>query len=278
MAREKQKKTSRAAGPWRNFGIGALLCLAVYAGGSFVETPRPSSWWGLSYGIAAAVLVIATALYGLRRRMPGLAARFKLGRAQVWLDFHLWGGGLFLVLMLMHSAFQLPTGLVTWCLWLLGLWTVATGLAGRFLQLWLPRALGSGLATEALYERIPELVDELRQRAEKVAADAPETVRGLYMRHLAPVLAGPQPRWIYFIDITGGRKAQLTEVDYLRRFLGGNERERLEELAGLVRTKIDLDAQYTLERLLRVWLWAHLPPVILLIAFLVLHVFAVLYY
>ena len=178
----------------------------------------------------------------------------------------------------MHSAFRLPSGWVTWWLWLLSLWTVASGILGRLLQKWIPRVLASGLSTEVLFERIPELSEEIRQRAEKVAEAADEAVRSLYYRGLAAELAAPRRRWIYLFDITGGIGKRLGEFAHLRPLLAEEERERLEELESLYRTKLEIDAHYTLQQVLRWWLYAHLPTSFLLLVFIALHLYTVLFY
>jgi hypothetical protein len=122
---------------------------------------RPGNVWSLAYGSAAAALLVIAAALGLRRRTMKTSSKLGAGATRIWLAVHVYGSLLFLVLLLMHTGFRVPSGRLTWWLWVLSLWTVLTGVVGRVLQKWLPRLLGSGLATEVLYERIPELVDEL---------------------------------------------------------------------------------------------------------------------
>jgi hypothetical protein len=56
------------------------------------------------------------------------------------------------------------------------------------------------------------------------------------------------------------------------------EREKLDELERLYRAKLEIDAHFTLQRPLRWWLYAHLPPAIVLLALLLLHLYTVLFY
>ncbi len=267
------------AGPWAwAFVLAAAACLVLYAVGLVLWEVRPGTLLGMSYGIAAAVLLTGAALYGLRRRTMSTVSRWRLGSAAGWLRLHLYGGGLFLLLVLMHTGFRLPTGTWMWWLWLLSLWTAFSGLAGRALQLWIPRVLASGLSVEANYDRIPELVAELRQRAERLVADCDPSVQSLYARKIAPALAAPEQSATFFFDVTGGARARLKDLDYLAGLLSSAEKEKLREIERLYRAKLEIDAHYTLQRLLRVWLWFHVPPSLVLLALVVVHIFTVSYY
>lgn len=260
------------------FAAAAAVAIAAFAANVVVTDVRPGSVWGLAYGIAAAALLVAVAAYGARRRAMRAVSRLGLGSARAWLAFHVYGGILFLLLVLMHSGFRLPTGALTWWLWGLSLWTVASGLVGLALERWIPRVLASGLSTEVHYDRIPELIAAVRAQADEIAAASPAALRELYRKKIAPALAAPRRRWIYFIDITGGIRSRLRELDYLRGFLAGEERSHLEHLERLFRSKLEIDAHFTLQQALRLWLWLHVPLSALLVALVALHVFTVIYY
>ncbi len=258
--------------------LAAVLLAASYALGAAFFEVEPGSAWSLAYGVGAAALLVLTAAYGVRRRMMPAMSRWRWGRAAGWLTLHLWGGGLFLLLMLLHSGLRWPAGAVTQGLWLLGFWTVATGAAGRLLQLWIPRLLTSGLTVEVLYERIPELVEELRGRAERLAGGSHEAIQTLYEGGVATELAAPRRRWLYFMDVTGGIGRRLGEFRHVRRLLPEAERERLDELEQLLRTKLEIDAHYTLQRALRWWPVLHVPAAVVLVALLGVHLYLVLFY
>ncbi len=255
-----------------------VLCLAVFAANNLLGDVRSGNAWGLSYGAAAAILVLISAAYGVRRRTMRLATRLGAGSARVWLPVHTLAGALFLLLVLMHSGFRLPEGWVTWGLWLLSFWTVASGLLGLALQRWIPRRLTSALTMEVHYDRIAELVEETRSRAEAVAGDCGETVRGFYERRLASGFGQPRWRWRFFLDAGGGVQNRLRELDFLARRLAPEERGRLEELRRLRVSKSEIDAHYTLQRALRLWLYLHLPASMVLLALLAVHLFTVFYY
>ncbi len=264
---------------WQLGGLAALVAIAAaMAVNLTLGELTPRGPWGLAYGWAAAALAVASALLGARRRTLGLAARRRLGGSRAWLLFHVWGGSFFLLLMLLHTGFRVPQGQLTLWLWSLSLVTVASGFAGLAIQSWIPRVLSSGLGTEAVYERIPALVEELGKEARELAERSAEPVRDFFDRRLVASFAAPARRWAFLLDITGGIQARLREFDYLRRLLSADDRERLARLEQLFQTKLELDAHFTLQRLLRWWIYAHAPVSLLLLGLLVVHVLAVWWY
>lgn len=267
-------RAARSGAWWRLFLGGGVVAFGAVAVETALGAPGGEAWWTIGYGIAAVVLFLGAMVYGARRRMP----RRGPGASYHWVQLHVYGGTLFLLLVWLHTGFRLPAGVLGWGLWSSAVWVVATGLVGVALQKWVPRALSSGLTTEVHYDRIPELVDHVRERVEELVAAADESVRGFYRSTLAATFAGPQPRFIYFVDVTGGIQARLRHLDYLEQFLGDDDRRTLDELRSLVRAKLEMDAQYTLQKALRWWLYAHVPVAVGLTVLVAVHVFAVWYY
>lgn len=263
---------------FRRFVVASILCAAVYLANSFFSEIRASNNWGLAYGIAATVLMVAAALLGVRRRMSRIALTFRLGTAQTWQQAHLYGGALFLVLMFMHSGFRLPTGMLNWWMWILSIWVTVSGLFGVLLQKWVPKILASGLANEVLYERIPELVVEIRRTAEALAQSCSDPLRDFYTKQLAVAFSAPQRRWIYYLDITGGAHQRLKQLDYLRNVLSLDDRDKLGKLESLFKAKLELDAHFTLQKMLRWWLYLHVPASIILLILVGFHIFTILYF
>ena len=131
---------------------------------------------------------------------------------------------------------------------------------------------------EVLWERIPELVEQVRERAAVAAEKSDETLNFFYHHELEPAFSAPKARWIYYIDITGGIRSRLRDFDYLRRAIAAEQRPVLDELENCYRTKLEIDAHYTLQAALRYWLWAHTPPSLALLALVGTHVVVALTY
>lgn len=256
------------------FMAAVAVCALLFAVNAWSWEIHPGTAWGIGYGVACTVLLLAAGAYSLRRRAP----RRGPAPSKIWLRVHVYGGALFLLLVLMHSGFRLPNGFLGWALWSLSLIIVAGGLAGVLIQRWIPRLLTSGLSTEVHYQRIPELVDAVRERAEELAARADPSIREHYRRCLAGKMERPRPRAIFFVDITGGTRSDRAQMDHLGRFLAPEEKKKLDELRDLYETKVELDAHYTLQRALRWWLYGHVPFSLLLIVLVAFHIFSILYY
>lgn len=252
----------------------AIVAIAAYTMAARAGSMGPGDAGSRAFGIAALVALLASALYAGRRRTIHLIG----GSVAGWLDAHLYLGALTCLLVLLHGGLRLPSGFLTWTLWLSTVWLTISGLVGRLLQVWIPRALTSGLTTEVLYERIPEIVAANAARAERIADRADQDIRRFYTRRLADALATPRFRLIFLADITGGGRTRVEEFRYLAERFVGEERETLRELEALYRAKLELDAHHTLQRLLRVWPLTHVPVAVLLLALSLAHVLSVIYY
>jgi hypothetical protein len=256
------------------FVLSIFLCSIVFLANAIFFEVHPATTWGIAYGTAAALMMTGAALWGIRRRTMSFAP----GRSQAWVQFHVYGGTIFLILVLMHTGFRLPTGTLAWWLFACALWVFLTGIGGVFLQKTIPRILTSGLSMEVHSERIPELIEELRQRSETLVAGCTDSIQDFYRQKLAPAFAGPRPKWIYFLDITGGIHSSLKQFDYLKRFLSVEEKDKLNVLQSYYKAKLEIDAHFTLQRILRVWLYLHVPVSIVLLLLVGLHLFSVFYF
>lgn len=254
--------------------IATVACFLMYALNAWLYEINPGNWWGMAYGILASLLMLGAGLYGVRRRM----LKRDLGDSKVWVKFHVYGGVLAGLLVLMHTGFRLPHGLFNWLLWLLSVWVTVSGLLGVALQRWIPTILSSGLSIEAMYERIPELVAQLRERSEKIVGSCTDPVKDFYRTNVAAALVAPQPRLIYYIDVTGGIQSRIKQFEFLRRVLSAGEKETLDKIQDMYKTKLELDAHYSLQRSLRWWLYTHVPLSLVLLLMIALHVWAVWYY
>jgi hypothetical protein len=256
---------------FRGFLVAAVASTAAYVAASWWRPWSPGRWGGLTFGTLAAVLFLIDSLYPLRRR---LMAR-PFGNAQRWLQFHLYGGGLACLFVLLHVGFRLPGGQFGWWLLLLTLWTTATGLAGVYLQKYVPTVLASNLSTEAIYERIPELSGRLVGEADQLLVGAPDLIQRFYSGELRKWLGTLSPSWSYALDVRADRDRRMAPFREMATFIAEQDRGRLADLQAIVGEKMELDIHYSLQRLLRIWIPLHAVPAMVLMGLLVVHIGAV---
>lgn len=254
--------------------LTAAVSVIAFVVVSWLWPWQPGRIGGLIFGTLAALLFLNAALYPWRRRW---GAR-PWGTAQRWLTLHVYGSSLAFWFVLIHTGFRWPVGTMGWLLLVLSFWATATGLLGVWLQRTVPRTMARRLTVEAIYERIPELMVALVAEADALMTAAPDALARVYTGEIRPslVTARPSVRWVTGVDPSAARSADL--IERMRRFAGASDRSRLDDLESIMKDKIDLDAQFSLQRVLRGWLVLHVPPAMLLIGVIAVHIFAVVWH
>ncbi len=261
----------------RSWFLGSLsvgaVSLALFVGLAWWAPWAPGRFWGLTFGTLATAVFLVDGLYPLRRRLMS----WPFGNAQRWLQFHIYGGALALLFVLIHVGFTLPNGQFGWWLFGLTLWSTLSGVIGVCLQKWVPTVLSGQLSIEALYDRIPEMVDRLQSEADSVVRGSSDLLERFYSGEVRPSLAGLTPSWAFLADIGGSRERRVAAFRNVAQFVSDDDQVRLKDLEAIVTEKHELDAQYSLQRALRLWLPLHLFPAMALLGLLAVHILAVLY-
>jgi hypothetical protein len=256
----------------RNFAIAsgvAALLLLVYGAAAWGRVWSPKRGFGLAFGILAALLFVFEMGYPFRRPK----AR-PLGSARAWMQAHVYLGAIAFLGVLAHAGFSLPHGIMGWGLLLLSAWVTVSGLAGVFLQKWIPAALSEGLRVEALYERIPALVEGLLTEADELMEGTSESLDTFYRRDVREALSRLKPSWVYVVDVRAGRDRALEPFRRMAQFVPAEEKVKVSDLMEIYIEKLELDAQHRMQQVLRRWLvWtAHVPAAGLLMGLLFIHV------
>ena len=267
-------KVSSALRPKHPRNLKATIAVSValvilYGVMSYLYPWSPKRGLGLAFGIFATTLFVFEMLYPARRSR----AR-PLRTAKVWIQAHVYLGAIAFLAVLIHSDFSWPRGLMGWGLLLLSFWTTATGLVGVFLQKWIPATLTESLRVEALYERIPELISALLAEADALMTGASDVVSRFYRTEARKLLSTVNPSWSYLLDIRGGRDRALEPFRRVSQFVDAADKQKIEDLIAIYIEKVELDAHYSLQGILRRWLVWHVPPAALLMALIVIHIAA----
>lgn len=265
----------------RVFSRPGLYLLAT-AGAGFAALWMASYREWLSFGDPAIVtgyclfaLLLALALFAGRKRV----SMIPLGRASVWLSFHVVGGLLAVALFWLHSGTVWPSGVYEAVLTCLLYLVVLSGIVGFILQLACPSRLTRG-GGEIIYERIPGEIARMKEEAEALILTCmEETGSDTLARHYDEALNWyfQKPRF-FLSHALGGMQAQHWLSNHgksVGRYLNEMERGYHEQLQTLAGIKCGVDAQYSLQSLMKWWLFIHIPPSAALIVVAVWHLILV---
>jgi hypothetical protein len=247
-----------------------LLVTAGIVGWAYArERELGSSAFATGYMLLAAVLFLA--LYNVRKKLPFL----PLGSAAAWLQWHLYVGMGTVGVFGLHAGVSWPRGALDAVLAAVYLLTVASGLVGLYFTRAIPAQLAR-LGDEIIYERIPAFRRQVRQQVgevvlESVAASGATTLADFYTGRLYDYFGRPRG-WHYFVrPTTARRRALMREMHDLRRYLSEPEQAGCERLFSLVRRKDDLDFHDARQRLLKLWLFAHIGLTYTLVLLALVH-------
>jgi hypothetical protein len=241
---------------WWTLGTIAAVLLALLIVAALRTALRPAA---IGTGLLLYALVIGLALFNTRKKLPFL----PLTSAATWLQIHIYAGWFTFVLFFAHTGAVWPQGLFQQVLAATFLLVALSGVFGLYITRALPVQLTR--SGEALtYERIPEIREEIRTRVEAVIVAAERTsgsstLGDFYLKHLSGYITG---RPGLFSPFTGPSRAYLAVVSKLAaldRYFNAPEREAAAELGDWIEAKRNLDTQLAGQRLLKLWLFVHIP-------------------
>ncbi len=216
------------------------------------------------------------AIFNARKKLPFL----PLINASVWLQVHIYTGWLVIALFLLHTSFAWPNGSLEIALWLLFVMVAGSGVLGLALSRIIPHRLGRD-GERIIFERIPVFRGALAREVEELAMRSvtgtkSNTIAQYYVTHLQSYFHGPRNFIGHVTGSSGALPRMCREIKSLERYLNKEGREILDEIEGRVIAKDNLDHQYALQRLLKGWLFVHIPLTYSLLLVAVAH--AVLVY
>lgn len=229
-------------------------------------------------GFSLLALVLALTLFNGRKKLPLL----PLLKASSWLQFHIYAGWLSVWVFLLHVGFRFPTGALETLLALLFVIVTLSGVAGLFITRLLPAAITRS-GEPLVYERIPRYQHALRAEVEAIVEEAERrsgsTAMGnFYLNSLAPYFQRRSS--IFLLAGNPSRHAGriLGHMDEYCRYLDEDLVGSMERLRDCVERKRNLDFQNAAQRLLKVWLFVHIPFTYSLIIVALVHTWVALAY
>jgi len=255
--------------------LAASLALLLVAARTLEGSLRHTAVY--SGALLLALLVVLT-LFNARKKLPFL----PLLKASTWMQIHIYLGLFCVALFLVHIEFRLPDGVFEILLAAVFVIVTASGIFGLFVTRTLPpRITASG--ESIVYERIPALRHQIQTEAEELVVRSEgelqsSSLTDFYVDDVRPYLRHKTGVALAFGG--GCRRQQRVEerMKSIRRYLAEPELPVLDKLRELVDTKRNLDYQWSAQRLLKLWLFVHIPFTYSLLLFSVAHaIFALTY-
>ncbi|HSD64787.1 MAG TPA: hypothetical protein VLB50_13375 [Ignavibacteriaceae bacterium] len=263
-------------------GIGVTLLLAVYGYGYYTtpleerffqpqyEMLKPSGILGHGLGILGSLMMIfGVVIYMVRKRIRKF---LNIGYLKHWLEFHIFLCTVGPVLVLYHTAFKFG-GIVAVSFWSM-VAVVASGVAGRFIYVQIPRTIqGKELTAKELIELNDDLTHKLRKEYSINGSIAAKLERHSYTDKYKQVSFGTS--FVMMIQDYFGTYSVLRQIKRELKHLGiSGEREK--EVLRISKSKLVLSRKIgmlrTTQKLFRYWHIVHLPFAIAMFVIMFIHI------
>ena len=265
---------------FRWFKVAIALSIAASAAYLWHDPalkPHGGTWLGYTLGTIGALLILWLLWYGVRKR----SYRSTSGTVQGWLSAHVYLGVALVVVVTLHTGFELGWNVHTLA-YVLMLAVVGTGLYGVTLYLRVPRAMTENLGVEtldAILLKVADIDAEMRERA----LSLPDALFALVDRSVAGTrLGGSLRRLMSARDPGCPTAAAIAAWGAAAQPLSGEAAKLGKDVYGLLLRKQQLLEQARRDlrhkALLDLWLYFHVPLAFMLLAALAAHVVAVFIY
>lgn len=231
-------------------------------------------------GFLMVALTLICVAYKLKKKLSPFVF---LGSSRNWRCFHIYSGiGVFIILIF-HMNLHLPVGFFSNVLFYVVVGFIVFSLAGLFLQKWIPLKL-AGLDRDVVFENIPSIVDQLRERAHSLlysfenSGPISVTLAGFYEKEVFSFLKGPFSNKLLFFSGPTVSSVNLMKFNTVASFLNAKEKLLLEEIRSIYLEKNEMDIHYSLQWMWRIWLWLHIIFSSLLIILVAYHIVIILIY
>ena len=254
---------------FRNMALTVTALGGMVAWKQWREAGLHATSFDTGYVLLAAILFLA--LYNLRKKLPIL----PWTTSAAWLQLHLYVGLGTAILLGLHINWRVPDGILETTLATLYLATFASGLFGIYWTRTLPRKLAR-VSEEVIYERIPLLRSQVRDRAEQavletVRSSGATTLGEFYSDRLHDFFGKSRGLRYFLRPSNRGRRKLLAELTEVNRYLSEPEQKTCEQLFALIRRRDDLDYHAALQWRLKTWLFVHIGLTYPLVAVACVH-------
>ena len=249
-------------------------CLLIYLSQGGERPASGNTWQGYTLGGIATALIVFLMLLGIRKRRY----TSTLGSVQAWTSAHCYTGTAVLLIVALHSSFQMGWNVHTLS-YLLMIIVCISGFVGLWLYLRYPTVMTKVVGGSDVDAVLTEF-EELNLTIEQRRLECPEDIQQYVKRALDKTFI----RQGFFKLMLRRHKADPTTIALSERLaqLEGRQAQAVYDLVMLYTQR-----QKVLERLqrflqikafLKLWYCFHLPCSFALLVALSIHIFSVFYY
>lgn len=252
-----------------------LICVALsvfYGMYAVYSIPRGGGFTGYTLGIAGTLLIVALMLLPVRKRQY----QKPVGRLDLWMRTHACLGIITGVVVGMHAGFRVA-GAISLALTVLFVLALLSGLMGTILYEKLPYAIArmgnQTFRAQSILDNMAQMMQELDNLKAAHSAQFGDTVSRAFIRRRFPDSINPIRLLPWLIRQFRDRDTQETPAAF-------HEPEQTAYRMALILMDRhqQLDRQLFYQRVIRQWLWTHIPLSAAMVTLLIVHIVSELYY
>lgn len=255
------------------WGFASLLF--VFVAVPAWQSERTLGMPSLITGYSLFACIVFLSLFKVRKHLSML----PLIPAKFWFSMHSMIGVLALCLYLLHVDHWWPNSGYVQFLAALMLAVTFTGFIGYALEKTFPARL-TQKGSEVIFENIPDACYQIRTEAKSVLFSGikdtgSDSLSRYYMEAMDWYFQRPRFLWSH---LSGGRKGDYwikQQFLIINRHLSDSEKIYSQQLEKLAYKKHDIDFQYSVQGLLKLWLLLHVPLSVMLILMSLWHLLLV---
>lgn len=247
--------------------ISIIIILRVF-GSPLYRMQIWSGWILLS-------LILILLSFSIRKKITMI----PLGDASFWMQTHAYLGIVVIVIFLQHINMMLPQGKFDLLFASTFVLASLSGIVGLVLSRTIPKYL-TRRGEEIIFERVPILIFNLKSKVENLLLECSESTKSrvlsdYYNQQLFEFFSEPKNVFLHLIGSSSHWNKMVMRHKTLNRFLSPEEQEYSNKLLILMRQKNDLDFSYSLQGLLKVWPFFHVPVCFALFVLSIMHLILV---
>lgn len=252
--------------------LSAFYCLSCHPEG----TLGVRSFRGYVLGIINAIIITFVTLYSVRKRIHG----FLYGRLETWLNLHIRIGIISMLLVLMHTGYQIH-GVFAFTLFPAFVLTIASGIFGSVCYILIPHAISTKARDAFGREEITIRQMTLLKETHILAFHKSNPFKKIYEENIKPHLYNKRNGFLLFFNSFRTRRPPTALLEKLRKnsmSILEKERDGLETLLLNLCEKFELEEKLFSMNVIDRWRDVHIVLSAIMLSLLGIHIVSVFYF